>query len=113
MYVHKIMPKRSPIPNKGTIFLSVDMKKKEKAFEQGINISLLLDAALERELDCESKEAFQVAMERQNKNMKDFIATTGLQGHYDNYKFSGGNKNVVAEESKSKNQQTFGVFEGI
>ena len=106
------MPKVSPIPNKRAICLSVDNKKVEKCHEQGINISLLLDAALERELNVENKEAFVVAMERQNKSLKDFVAKNGLQGHYNNYKF-GGTRNVVEEEPKQSNKQISGILEGV
>ena len=58
------MPKISKIPNKTHTTLSVNRELLSKAKLMNINISLLLDAALERELNPNCKDAYFRALEK-------------------------------------------------
>lgn len=106
------MPKFSQIPNKVAICLSIDAVKRDFCKEKNINISLLLDAALERETNPNCKKAFENAIQKQNKNLKEFIATTGLQGNYDDYRY-GGEADVVEKKPQLENKQITRFFENI
>ena len=112
MYVWKIMPCISTIPNKTSITLSIDAVKRDFCKEKRINISLLLDAALERETNPEAEEGFNEGLKRQNKNLRDFMEKTGAtEGYYDY--IAGGNADVVEKTPKQTNQSALGVFEDI
>lgn len=92
-----LMPKTSPIPHKRQICLSVNAELVKVAQEKGINISLLLDGALERELNPTSKEAYLNAIKFKNKLYKEYLDTRGLERDFDE-KVYGENKNVVEEK---------------
>ena len=58
------MGKTSVIPNRTTTCISINKDLLAKAKEMGINISLLVDGALERELDPQCKDAYFRALEK-------------------------------------------------
>jgi len=104
-----VMPIISSIPNKVQTNLSIDKEKLEEAKEKGVNISLLLDAALERELHVTNKQAFGQAMERQNKTYKDFIDENQLNNKFEEYKY----EDVVEEKPKQQNRSFVRSDSGI
>ena len=93
------MPKFSVIPNRTVITLSIDSKKREECKEKGMNISLILDAALERELDPDRKENYEKARENKLTTYKDYIQTTKQEEQLDNFI-----ENVVEKKPEQKNR---------
>jgi len=96
-----IMSKTSVIPNKTTTSLSINRELLKKAKEQGVNISLILDAALEKELNIFSQEEYLKAVERKSENLKKFLDKKGLNDEY--YKFIEGGDINVLEKEKARN----------
>jgi post-segregation antitoxin (ccd killing protein) len=106
------MPPISTIPNKTSITLSIDAQKRDFCKENGINISLLLDAALERETNPKAEKHFAKAIKRQNHRLREFIKEHGLQNNYQDYLY-GGAADVVEEEPQQANKSAVGSFAGI
>ena len=98
------MSKTSKIPNRTPITLSINRELKEKAQAQSLNISLILDAAMEKELNSYSQEAFMRAMERQNDGFKKFIQDSKLEDTYDHWKYGKGVKADVVQEEKGSGE---------
>lgn len=100
------MPKSSSIPNKRPITLTVDAQLAEEAKKKGVNVSLILDAALNKELKTFSQDAFLRAVEKQNEAMKSFIEQEKLQERYDDWKY-GGNDDVAMEKKQENPRRSF------
>lgn len=92
------MPKLSNIPNRVHLNLSANSELVEKAKEKRINISLLLDAALERELNPAPKEAFNKAQELQNRVYKDYLQKTKQLNNFEEFKY----KDVAVEKERKQ-----------
>lgn len=92
---------KGKISNRTVTCVSIDSEKLKMAKERHLNISLLLDGALSRELLMENKEAYQEAIEKQNKFLNSYITHKGYEHDLDKYKYEGGKKNVLEEEERS------------
>jgi len=92
------MPKYSTIANKTKTSLSIDKEMLIKARKEGINISNLLDEALIRLFNPDSDKAYNKAIALQNISYKMYIKRKGLEGNYDNFKFDGGEKDVLEKD---------------
>jgi len=98
------MSKTTKIPNRTATCLSINRELLAKAKEQGLNISIVLDAALEKELNSYSQEAFMRAMERQNDGFKKFIQDSKLEDTYESWKYGKGVKADVVQEEKGSGE---------
>ena len=106
------MPNRSPISNKRQICLVIDAEKAEWCKKNNVNISLLLDAALERETNPAAHEAFAQAQARQNQKLKEFIEDKGIAKAYDDYRY-GGDTDVVEKEPQRETKSSVGSFTSL
>lgn len=100
------MSKTSAIPNKRPITLTVDKHLAAEAKKKGVNISLVLDAALNKELNSFSNDAFLRAVEKQNEVMKKFLKEAKLEERYDDWKY-GGAKDVAVEKKQENTRRSF------
>ena len=99
------MVKRSPIPNKIPITIVINSELKQKAQELGLNISLILDAALSRELDPDSKEGYVKKIEERMQKLDEFLKEKDLKGAYYDYilnKDNKGGENVVLDKEGAR-----------
>lgn len=101
------MPKTSKIPHKTTTSLTINRELLAKAKEKGINISLLLDAALERELNPSCQEAHMKAISRKlDSVMGYFKLNPRVEEDYfkqlEEKAEKGGEKNVLVQKEGRK-----------
>jgi len=98
------MSKKSKIANKTHTTLSINRELLAIAKEKGINMSLLLDAALERELNPECKEAYHKAIEKKldliHAWMKDKPRSEEDYYKYLGEKTKGGEVNVLEKKER-------------
>ena len=107
------MPKVSDIPNRIHLNLTANAELVRKAKDMGINMSLLFDAALEREINPAPKEAFNKAQELQNRVYKDYIADAHKLKDFEDWKWENKQKNVVEKKTKQEDKQAPRSFTGI
>ena len=103
------MSKTSPIPNKRPITLSVNDELVKKAQLLGLNISLILDAALEREINPESRDNFIQAIQKKLTSIEGWFENNNSikNKYYDDVdKSRGGEKNVRVVSEKEREQST-------
>jgi len=93
------MPKTTSIPNKRPITLTANRELVDKAKKMGFNISLILDAALEREVNPEAKEAFDRAIKFKNELMLSYLRKMKLEKQFEDFSY-GDDENVVEEKTK-------------
>jgi len=97
------MPRISKIPNKKHVNLVANQELIEKAKEKGINLSLLFDAALERELNPECEKAFMQAVTRKLDSLTAWMEKNpSIEGKYykdmETKSEKGGEKNVLVQK---------------
>jgi len=98
------MSKKSKIANKTHTTLSINRELLAIAKEKGINISLLLDAALERELNPECQAAYNKALEKKIDSLMSWMKAQP-KSEEDYYKFlnqkaKGGEVNVLEKKER-------------
>lgn len=94
------MPKRSTIPNKRPITLVGNAELILKAQELGLNISQILDSAMEKEINPSSQKAYTNAVATKLHNLEAWLIKNQLEEAYYEDKSIGGKKNVLEEEER-------------
>ena len=81
--------------NKARVCITVDNSILAKAKEHKINVSMISQMALERELDLWTRNAYAKALEKQISLHKMFLKSKNLWIEFDEFKF----KDVVSEDT--------------
>ena len=96
------MGKSSVIPNRKTTSVVINEELLKKAKAKGLNISLILDAALERELNSPASQNYLKSLEKKIDNLTKWMKEKNLEMAYYSDLFAKedrkGVKNVVQKE---------------
>lgn len=89
-----------------TTSLTIDKDLLIRAKEKGINISMILNSALSRELNVTDEEAFKRALELNNKSFQNFIERFDLQNKYEEFKYGHMDENVSQGRKEIRERDT-------